>query len=140
MENDGVENQAAWVLLVAEDDPDDQLLIADAMERLPNQVALRFVETGSELLDYLSKENHSNPRPGLILLDLNMPGMDGRSALREMKNNPVYAQIPVVVLTTSNAPEDHYFCQTFEVDGYYCKPSSFSELISILNRVVDEHR
>lgn len=135
-----IEKQNDFVLLVAEDDPDDQLLIADAMDRLLKDVSLYFVENGNELLDYLANDNHAHPRPGLILLDLNMPGKDGRTALREMKDNPGFAKIPVVVLTTSNAPEDHHFCQKFQVDGFYRKPSSFNELISILDRIVGEHR
>ncbi len=140
MDKANTNNHSNWVLLVAEDDPDDQVLIADALNSLNEKVTLRFVENGNELLEYLSHDRETTPRPGLVLLDLNMPGKDGRTALREIKANPGYAQIPIVILTTSNAPEDRNFCQKFQVAGYYRKPSSFNELISILGHIVAEHR
>src|SRR5262249_20680704 len=99
------------LILMADDDPDDRMLTKDALEesRLANE--LRFVFDGEELMDYLCQRNNysdpaSSPRPGLILLDLNMPRKDGREALREIKDNPRFRHIPVVVLTTSKAEED----------------------------------
>src|SRR5918912_4632014 len=98
-------------ILLADDDPDDRLLAQEALEenRLAND--LHMVDDGEELLDYLYQRGKyadpaSSPRPGLILLDLNMPRMDGREALRVLKGDPDLRQIPVVVLTTSQAEED----------------------------------
>ena len=98
-------------LLVADDDAEDRMMIKEAMHenRLKNNMA--FVEDGEELMDYLMhrgrySNEETSPRPGLILLDLNMPKMDGREALREIKTNPDLKDIPVVVLTTSKAEED----------------------------------
>src|SRR5688572_20152994 len=92
-------------ILMAEDDADDRLLARDAMQESRLGNFFHLVEDGQELMDYL---NHAGkytienaPRPGLILLDLNMPRMDGRQALREIKSNPEFRAIPVVVLTTS---------------------------------------
>jgi len=94
------------VILMADDDADDRLLAKDALTecRLSNE--LHFVENGEELLDYLLRRgNYTSlgdaPRPGLILLDLNMPKKDGREALKEIKADPELRKIPVVVLTTS---------------------------------------
>jgi CheY-like chemotaxis protein len=127
------------VLLVAEDDPDDQMLVQDALNTLPTDLDLRFVEDGHELMAYLYENGGENPPPGLILLDLNMPGKDGRTALREIKGDPSLAHIPVVILTTSKAEEDTRYCLGFGVDDYYRKPSSFKELAQILDQVVSEH-
>ncbi|HEX4147611.1 MAG TPA: response regulator, partial [Pirellulales bacterium] len=98
-------------ILMADDDPDDRQLTLEAFteSRLVND--LRFVEDGEELLDYLFRRGKyadpaSSPRPGLILLDLNMPRKDGREALKELKADPVLKKIRVVVLTTSKAEED----------------------------------
>ena len=95
-------------ILLADDDADDRMMAADALEesRLAND--LKFVEDGEELMDYLHRrgkyaEPNAAPRPGLILLDLNMPKKDGREALREIKAEPELRSIPVVVLTTSKA-------------------------------------
>src|SRR5437899_701916 len=98
-------------ILLADDDPDDRLLTRQALEenRLAND--LRCVEDGEELIDYLWRrgkytEPVESPRPGLILLDLNMPKKDGREALKEIKSCPGLRHIPVVILTTSQAEED----------------------------------
>ena len=96
------------VILMAEDDHDDRLMTKEALFecRLAND--LRFVEDGEELLDYLYNrgkftDHKDAPRPGIILLDLNMPRKDGREALKEIKANPEFRRIPIVVLTTSKA-------------------------------------
>src|SRR5438067_3313531 len=98
-------------ILMADDDADDRRLTKDALEesRLAND--LRFVENGEELLAYLRRQgkyadSEVSPRPGLVLLDLNMPRMDGRTALKEIKADPELRHIPVTVLTTSKADED----------------------------------
>src|ERR687890_587725 len=98
-------------ILIADDDADDRLLARDALaeSRLANDV--RFVEDGEQLMDYLHRKGKYadpavSPRPGLILLDLNMPRKDGREALREIKADPTLRSIPIVVLTTSKQEED----------------------------------
>ena len=123
-------------ILIADDDADDRLMIRDALEenRLANDV--RFVENGEELMAYLLRQEkyssaENSPRPGLILLDLNMPKMDGREALREIKNNPAIRGIPVVVLTTSKAEEDIYRTYHLGVNSFITKPVTFDSLVSI---------
>jgi CheY-like chemotaxis protein len=126
-------------LLVADDDADDRLMIKEALEenRLAND--LHFVQDGEELMDYLLKKgkyaDSATPRPGLILLDLNMPRKDGREALRDIKNNPELRDIPVVVLTTSKAEEDIYRTYNLGVNSFVTKPVTFGSLVDIMREL-----
>jgi CheY-like chemotaxis protein len=124
-------------ILLADDDPDDRLLARQALEenRLAND--LRCVEDGEELLEYLWQRGRyaapgAAPRPGLILLDLNMPKKDGREALREIKTDPALKHIPVVVLTTSKAEEDIYRSYNLGVNSYITKPVTFASLVDVM--------
>jgi CheY-like chemotaxis protein len=124
-------------ILMADDDADDRQLTKEALEegRLINDV--RFVEHGEELMDYLRKQGKyapptEAPRPGLILLDLNMPRKDGRAVLAEIKHDPEFRTIPVVVLTTSKADEDVYKSYDLGVNSYIVKPVTFEALVDIL--------
>lgn len=124
-------------ILIAEDDPDDRILLQEAFEenRLTNE--LRFVENGEELLAYLRRtgeyaDPRCSPAPGLILLDLNMPKMDGREALKILKADPDLLRIPVVVLTTSRAEEDIVRTYGLGVSSFIAKPVSFDGLIKVV--------
>lgn len=124
-------------LLVADDDLDDCMLIREALveSRLVND--LRFVHDGEELMAYLRHEGQyaapgSAPCPGLILLDLNMPRKDGREALQEIKADPQLHQIPVVVLTTSQAEEDIFRSYQLGVNSYITKPITFESLVDMM--------
>ncbi len=128
------------IILYAEDDPEDRMLVEDAMEesRLANE--LHFVEDGEQLMDYLHRrgkftELSNRPLPGLILLDLNMPKKDGREALEEIKAEPDLRRIPIVVLTTSKAEEDILSTYNLGVNGFIIKPVTFESLVSILKTV-----
>ncbi|WKW11732.1 response regulator [Pseudogemmatithrix spongiicola] len=127
----------AVTILIADDDAEDILLARDALAeaRLAND--LRVVSDGQELLDYLRREGRFSdpataPRPGLILLDLNMPKMDGRTALREIKGDASLRQIPVVILTTSQADEDIVASYDLGVNSYIRKPVSFAGLVEVM--------
>ena len=129
-------NPRPITILLADDDPDDRMLAQEALEenRLAND--LHMVQDGEELLDYLYRRGRyadpaSSPRPGLILLDLNMPRMDGREALRVLKGDPDLKQIPVVVLTTSKAEEDIYRTYNLGVNSFISKPVSFEGLVEV---------
>ncbi|MFL5352176.1 response regulator [Archangium sp.] len=130
-------------LLMADDDEDDRDFALKALQenRLMNE--LRFVEDGEELLDYLYQRGRysdpkSAPRPGLILLDLNMPRMDGREALREIKGDPALRQIPVVVLTTSKAEKDILRSYDLGANCFISKPVTFEGLVEVM-RVLNMH-
>jgi CheY-like chemotaxis protein len=121
-------------ILMADDDRDDCLLVRKAFEasRLVND--LRFVEDGEELMDYLRRRGKyaDAPRPGLILLDLNMPRKDGREALKEIKDNPDLREIPVVVLTTSKSEEDIFRSYNLGANSYITKPVTFEGLVDVM--------
>jgi len=127
------------MILMADDDSDDRMMARDAFEvnRLDNE--LRFVEDGEELMDYLFRRGKytdpkDSPRPGLILLDLNMPRMDGREALKEIKSDPDLHSIPVVVLTTSSAEEDVVRSYDLGVNSFITKPVSFEGLVEVIKQ------
>ena len=127
-------------LLLAEDDPDDRLLARQALEKSRLASDLRFVEDGEELLDYLRRRGKfadpkQSPRPGLILLDLNMPRKDGREALREIKNDPKLRAIPIVVLTTSKSEEDVTRTYNLGVNSYITKPVRFAALVEVMQAI-----
>ncbi len=127
-------------ILIADDDPDDCQMIKEAFQesRLLNR--LQFVSNGEELLDYVRHKGkfanaHDFPSPGLILLDLNMPRKDGREALHELKSDPVLRQIPVIVLTTSQADEDIVRTYDLGVNSFITKPVAFSSLVQIIGDI-----
>ena len=124
-------------ILMADDDPDDRHLTREAFaeSRLAND--LRFVEDGEELLDYLKRRGKYGdpadaPRPGLILLDLNMPKKDGREALAEIKADPELRLIRVVVMTTSKAEEDVVRSYNLSAASYISKPVTFEGLVEVI--------
>ncbi len=124
-------------ILIADDDPEDRMLAAEALKesRLANDI--RFVEDGEELIDYLLfRGRFTNPddapRPGVILLDLNMPRKDGREALREIKENQELRRIPIIVLTTSKAEIDIYRSYDLGVNSFIVKPVTFDSLVEVM--------
>ena len=126
------------VILLADDDEEDRMLAADALEESRVVNDLRFVEDGEELLDYLyhrGRYAENSPTPGLILLDLNMPRKDGREALREIKADPDLRRIPVVVLTTSKAEEDIYRTYDLGANSFITKPVSFEGLVAVMRDI-----
>ncbi len=127
-------------ILMADDDPDDREFTRQALiaSRVANEI--HFVEDGRQLLDYLRGRGPytapgSAPRPGIILLDLNMPRMDGREALKEIKADPGLRQIPVVVLTTSRAEEDILRSYDLGANSFITKPVTFEGLVDVMGEL-----
>lgn len=128
------------VVLLAEDDEDDYLLTVEAFKEagIPNQ--LKRVKDGEELMDYLLKGispggHQACPRPGLILLDLNMPKMDGREALAKIKSHPDLRRIPVTILTTSKAYSDIIHTYELGVNSFIQKPVRFQQFVDLIKIV-----
>jgi len=122
---------------MADDDEDDRLLTQDALAESRVLNELHFVEDGVELLEYLERrgkfeDKTTSPRPGLILLDLNMPRMDGREALEAIKGNPNLKGIPVVILTTSKQEEDMVKGYNLGAASYITKPVTFDGLVDLM--------
>ncbi len=122
---------------MADDDPDDRFMAEEALQeaRLANELYL--VEDGQELMDFLLhqgaySDSEKAPKPGLILLDLNMPRKSGREALEEIKAHPELRSIPVVVLTTSKAEEDVLRTYNLGVNSFITKPVSFEGLVDVM--------
>lgn len=124
------------VILMADDDDDDFLLTRKALKESKLLNTLIRVKDGEELLDYLKRRGpyagKETARPGVILLDLNMPRKDGREALKEIKSDEQLNDIPVVVFTTSKAEEDVYRSYQLGVNSFITKPVTFEGLISVM--------
>lgn len=127
-------------ILVADDDMDDCDMIKDALKesRLLNEV--QFVHDGEQLLTFLDRQcelsvTGKNSLPGLILLDLNMPKMDGREVLKELKKHPKLHQIPIIVLTTSQAEEDILRSYNLGANSFVTKPIEFQTLVQVMRDI-----
>ncbi len=131
-------NAIPVMILIADDDEDDRLLTRQALEEAHLSNDVRFVEDGEELMDYLRRQGRyagqdgKAPRPGLILLDLNMPKKDGRECLREIKADDDLRDIPVVVLSTSREEEDIARSYRLGVNSFISKPVTFTGLVDAL--------
>ena len=132
-----LKQRRAVTILMADDDADDRLLARDALieSRLVNDLYL--VADGQELMDYLRRQGKyedpsTSPRPGVILLDLNMPRKDGFEALAEIRSDPSLRQIPVVILTTSKTEEDIYRGYDLGANSFVTKPVTFEGLVEAM--------
>ncbi len=119
-------------ILIAEDDSDDRYLLQAAFEENGFSDKLEFVENGLEVIEYLNavKEKDSEKNlPRFILLDLNMPKKDGREVLKELKQNPDFKKIPIIVFSTTNNEMEMRRCYELGANSYITKPNSFESLI-----------
>ena len=124
-------------ILSAEDDADDRLLIRAGLDRVGLGIPIRFVATGGELLDRLRTLPESGERwPRLVLLDLNMPKMNGLEALKALKGDPLLRWLPVTVLTTSNDRAHCEHCYTLGANAFVVKPHTVSELCLTMSTLV----
>lgn len=124
-------------ILVAEDDPEDRQFTREAFQESHLANDLRFVEDGEELLDYLFRRGKytdpaSSPRPGLLLLDLNMPKTDGWQALEEIKADPAFDALRVIVMTTSKAEEDILRTYRLSAASFITKPVTFDGFLEVI--------
>lgn len=129
-------------ILMADDDPDDRLLMEDAFAEIRLDNPLDFVVDGVDLMDYLYRRgNYTHlagaPLPGLILLDLNMPRKNGREALHEIKQDEMLRKIPIVILTTSKAEEDLLTSYNLGANSFIVKPVTFDKLVEVIRAVTD---
>ncbi len=130
-------NKRAVTILMADDDADDRKMAQEAFAESCLGNDLRFVEDGEELLDYLYRRGKyadpaSSPRPSILLLDLNMPKKDGREALQELKADPQFRALRVIILTTSKAEEDILQSYDLSATSYITKPVTFEGLLEVI--------
>jgi len=126
-------------VLLVEDDPGDVLMTQEAFEHHKLRNQLHVVPDGVEALAFLRREGeHADaPRPGLVLLDLNLPRKDGREVLEEVKNDASLRSIPIVVLTTSQAEEDILRSYNLHANAYVAKPVDFDRFIEVIRQIDD---
>jgi len=126
-------------ILIAEDDADDRYLIGTAFTEKGYSEKIDFVENGVELLSYLENILLTNPDeknlPCVILLDLNMPKKDGREALKELKQHPIFKKIPVIVFTTTKNEIEIKRCYELGANSYVVKPLTFDDLLMVVENI-----
>lgn len=130
-------SSAPRVILLADDDAEDCLLLGEALREIGRDVDLRTVRDGEELLDYLHRRGRyappaDAPTPDVILMDLKMPRLDGREAIRALKGHPRWRRTPIVALTTSTAQDDIAACYDLGVNSYIPKPVTYRALVEIV--------
>ncbi len=130
-------NRKRIQIVIAEDDDDDYLLTSEALVEANVLNPIDRVVNGVELIDYLRREGkheylRGKPLPSIILLDLNMPKMDGREALEIIRKEPLFKKIPVIILTTSRAQEDILKSYNAGCNSYIRKPINFEDLIKVM--------
>ena len=133
------QNHKSIVILMAEDNEDDFILTKRAFEKNKILNPLICVKDGQELLDYLQRkgsytDENKYPTPGLILLDLNMPRMDGRVALNLIKKDEKLRKIPIIVMTTSNSEEDIVRSYDLGVNSYIRKPIEVKDFVTMIGK------
>tara|TARA_R110002110_G_scaffold303525_1_gene517616 strand:- start:39710 stop:40165 length:456 start_codon:yes stop_codon:yes gene_type:complete len=130
-------NRGPAVLLMADDDADDRLLAREALAESGVTSLLEFVADGVELMEYLTSTgayaDNPHPLPGIILLDLNMPRMDGLEALVQIKKDPKLRLIPVIVFTTSSSKDDLIKSYAMGAASFLTKPPSFEKLVELMS-------
>ncbi len=128
-----MELQPKHTILLVDDDEDDCLLVKNAFDKCGFTGVMVFLKDGEELIRYLNREGEflagESPYPDLILLDLNMPRMDGRQALQTIKADPKFRAIPIIIFTTSNEPADIQFCYDHGASSFMTKPNNYKKLI-----------
>ncbi|MDP4151737.1 MAG: response regulator [Bacteroidota bacterium] len=129
-----MKNNLQNLIYIVDDDPDDRQIILDAFLENSPEIDYVFIENAETLLENLHSD--SSDYPALILLDLNMPGMLGLQALKEIRGNKKFGQIPIIVLTTSTLVSDRKTSYELGASCYLRKPDSFGELVDITNSIV----
>jgi CheY-like chemotaxis protein len=130
------------VLVMADDDEDDCLVVSEALKVACTGCTLCCVRDGAEIMDYLNRigrysHPESSPVPDIILLDLNMPKMGGREVLRRLKTDPRFRAIPVIILTTSRELEDVKICYDLGANSYITKHASFDEVVAAMKTLTE---
>jgi DNA-binding response OmpR family regulator len=122
-------------ILIVDDDADDREIIRDAFMSHKTDIEYIFIDNGEVLLQYLH-EHENDTLPSLIMLDLNMPGKDGRESLKELKGNKLFIQIPTIVFTTSSSYRDRSVVYELGANCFVTKPDTFNKLVELTKCIV----
>lgn len=126
-----------WKILLVDDDPEDRAIIQDAMEMIDAGELIRFAENGEQVMPILNDRLEANRLPCLVVLDLNMPRMNGTETLRVMKDSEHFRNIPVIIYSTSINPLEKEKCMSLGAYDYITKPVSFKESKAIAQRLLN---
>lgn len=118
-------------IVIVDDDADDREIIRDAFDAGGDGIDYQFMENGDRLMQYLATISAQGNLPALILIDLNMPGKDGRTALREIKQDSQLLSIPIIVFTTSSSARDRQATYTMGANCFITKPDTFNKLVEL---------
>src|SRR5215216_5563245 len=125
-----------YIILIVDDDTDDREIIRDAfMSNHKNHREYVFMENGEKLIEYLESADNDT-MPSLIMLDLNMPGKDGREVLQEIKNDIRFRQIPTIVFTTSGSQKDRQTAYDMGANCFITKPDTFNKLVELTSSIM----
>jgi len=124
------------LVLYADDDQDDLELIGDAFSRYVKNVELLTFSDGAELLSYLQHIDSFQPAPCLVILDINMPRLDGKQTLKLLRNMEGYADVPAVLFSTSTMPSDAAFARNLNA-GFVTKPLLFEQVHQIVDQIIE---
>ncbi|WP_343530650.1 response regulator [Pedobacter sp.] len=125
------------LILIAEDDPDDALMLKDAFSEI-DQNMVTFLNNGKLLIEHIQHLLLTNKLPNLIVIDLNMPVLDGRGVIKELRKNTETKNIPLVVLSTTKSKEDIDSVMALGASEFFTKPTSFSDLVGITNTIANK--
>jgi CheY-like chemotaxis protein len=125
------------VILYAEDDPDDLYIVQQAFLQYDSAIEVVHAENGMQALEFLNKMRMQGYLPCLIVLDINMPGMDGRETLVRLKNDPLFNNIPAILFTTSSSQLDKDFAAKWATD-FITKPVQYADLENLAKRFVEQ--
>jgi len=121
-------------LYLADDDPDDRMMLIDAIRSIDSDIVIIEAENGNELLEILQSEKHADP--GLIILDVNMPKMNGLETLAKLRCLPQIMRVPTVMLSTSNNPQTRQEAKNLGALHYFFKPARIQDLMNLARQLV----
>lgn len=128
--------QRRAVVLLVEDNPDDVVIVRETFEQSLPPVQLYVVSHGEQAIKFTRRTDPGAPRPSLILLDLNLPLRNGLEVLADLKSDPAFLTVPIVVLTTSRRPEDIQQCYSLHANAYIVKPADFDGFAHVIQQIV----
>jgi DNA-binding response OmpR family regulator len=119
------------VILLAEDNPGDVFLVREALREHRLEFELFVADNGDRVTALLERLGKTVPQPDVLLLDLNLPGIEGKQLFQQVRAHPLCANVPIVVVTSSDSPKDRAWTSEFGVSYYFRKPSEFDEFLAL---------
>ena len=126
-------------VVIIEDDQDFCFLVEKAMEQIDKGIKLTFINDGRRGLEFLNTNREKNIVPGMILLDLYLPGLSGLDLLRQIKGINFFKQVPVILFTTSDSAKDKKTALEYCANAYYTKPPGYNDLINTLRSLLENY-